>query len=107
MKVIYIADDGTHFDNELECVTHEWFLTHRAINDIEFLDKNGNWLGDFLSEDTYNNVMKIVIPNRAAMHDFIDLAQYTGFCAYADIDSMGTWVWDDKRSQFVRETTVK
>lgn len=103
MTIVYIADDGTHFDDEWECRQYEWLQAHRAINDVEFFDKDGDWLEDALSLDTYNNAMKIVIPNRAAAHDFVALAQYTGFCAYADVNSAGTWVWDSEQHQFVKE----
>lgn len=103
MTIVYVADDGTHFDDEWECKQYEWLLNHRAINDVQFLDKDGDWLEDIFSEDTYNNVMKIVIPDWPAVYAFIALEHYTGFCAYAGIDSTGIWVWDNERGRFVKE----
>ena len=103
MTIVYIADDGTHFDNEWECKDYEWLLTHRAINDVQFLDKDGDWLEDIFSEDAYNNVRRIIAPNVASVHALVDLERYTGFCAYADIDGVGTWVWHNEHGRFEKE----
>ena len=103
MRIVYIADDGTHFDDEYECRDYEWMQRHRALNDVVIFDKDGNWLKDIFSEDTYSKAMKIVVPNRAASLAFIDLAQYTGFCTYEDINRAGIWVWDEEQVCFVKK----
>ena len=100
MTVIYIAKDGKQFNDEFECINYEWLLDHPSIIKAVFLDKEANKLGDFFSEDTYNNVVTIVVPDTNTLRDFCALARYTGFCAYLDIDRTGTWVWNNTTYNF-------
>lgn len=100
MKIIYVANDGKQFDNEVECLSYEWLQDHPLLSGVEFLDENGDRLYDLLSEDTYNNVVTIIIPNANVYREFRALARYTGYCAYADIDYAGTWVWNNRAGNF-------
>jgi hypothetical protein len=92
MEILYIADDGTQFKNRRKCENYEWRLNHPHLNKIKFLDAAGNpLLSDPLEEITYNATETIIIPDEAALQDLRDLGDYTGFCEYSDIDSIGTW----------------
>lgn len=92
MKILYIADDGTSFEDEWECTDYEWRLAHPHLNEIKFLNaKEIPLLSDPLEDITYNNTETVIIPNKEALQDLQDLANYTGFCEYLDIDSIGTW----------------
>lgn len=102
MTVIYIADDGTQFNNEWDCEAYEWKLNHPHIKDILIFDKNGNKFEDNLSEDAYNYSTKIVISNEDTLRTIQDIASYTGYCAYESIDSIGEWTYDDKKDAFVK-----
>ncbi len=92
MKILYIADDGTQFENEHECTDYEWRLAHPHLNEIKFLNAAGEpILSDPLEEITYDNTETVIIPNEEALQTLQDLADYTGFCEYYDINSIGTW----------------
>ena len=39
MKIIYIADDGTQFDDEYACKDYEWKLNHPHLKDVHIFDK--------------------------------------------------------------------
>ena len=95
MRVVYIADDGKEFDDEWECKDYEWKLNHHHLNDVRLYDKDEMRLRDIFSEDTYNNVVKIIVPNNYAATDMKELANYTGYCYYAHITEAGTWVFEE------------
>ena len=102
MKVIYIADDGKEFDNEFDCQHYEWILNHPYLKDICFYDKDNNALDNILLQETYETTERIVISNKDALNDLLELANYTGFCAYGDIVECGEWVFDYKKGTFVK-----
>lgn len=102
MKVIYIADDGKEFDDELACEDYEWKLNHPHFKDVHFYDEDGNELDDVFSEGTYNKTEKIVIPNNDALNDFQDFAEYTGFCCYDGVVDCGEWNFDNDTAEFVK-----
>ena len=92
MKILYIADDGTQFEDEWECADYEWRLTHPHLKEIKFLNAAGELLlSDPLKEITYNNAETVIVPNEEALQDLQDMTDYTGFCEYNDINSIGTW----------------
>lgn len=97
MKTLYIADDGTQFENKWKCADYEWKLAHPHLSEIRFLNAAGELLlSDPLEETTYNNTETVIVPNEAALQDLQELADYTGFCEYSDIDSIGTWKHNGK-----------
>lgn len=105
MKVIYVADDGTQFDDRYECEYYEWVLNHPSLKEIVFYDEDGNVLADIFSQDTYEYTMKIFVPTDEAAKELSGLGRYAGFCAYENIDSAGTWVWkvfDRLNGKFVK-----
>ncbi len=102
MTVIYIADDGTQFDNEWDCEAYEWKLNHPHLKDILIFDENGNKFEDIMAEDTYNYSAKIVITSDDALQAIQDLESYTGYCCYGSIDSIGEWVFDKRKETFVK-----
>lgn len=101
MKIIYIADDGTQFDNEFDCEAYEWRLNHPHLKDIILLDKDGNRFEDAFSEEAYNYSEKIIITSYEALKDLQDLEDYTGYCCYADINEVGEWRFDKAKERFV------
>lgn len=110
MRVVYIADDETQFDNEFECEHYEWILNHPHLKDVCCYDKDDNELKDIMAEHTYTYSMKIVVPTDEAAKDLQDLADYTGYCYYAHITKNGTWVFEEKGTdgKFVKvETETK
>ena len=93
MRVLYIADDGTEFDNEWDCGDYEWRQNHKALNSIIFLDENNNVLNDPMSDETYNNAETIVVPTDEAAKELRELGEYCGWF-YDSIISAGTWVFN-------------
>lgn len=67
MKIIktYVADDGTRFDNEYDCITHEEILRSNQFSDTAFLfDKQGNKLP--LTCDAFGDAYFIVCKTKEA-----------------------------------------
>ena len=95
MKIIYIADDGKQFDDEFECEHYEWILRHPSLKEIVCYNEDGEVLEDIFAQDTYEYSMKIVVPTDEAAKELYELGRYMGFCCYEDIDSAGTWIWED------------
>lgn len=60
MRIVYIADDGTQFDDEWDCRDYEFRKT-LDLSDIEVYDENGIRLMDIFDEDTYNKAMKVIV----------------------------------------------
>lgn len=100
MKVVYycIAEDGTIFGDEWDCEDYEWKLAHKeALDKVEFYDKNGTKLCDWISNDTYNSVQKIIVSDKESIQALHELAQYTGYCLYEEITETGTWVFVENK----------
>ena len=102
MRVVYIADDGTKFDDEFECTDYEWKQSHPLLQYIKMYDKNGNRLTDLFSEETYGNVTRIFIESEEEAKALRELSNYTGFCCYESVNSSGLWLFDEKDERFVR-----
>ena len=101
MRVLYIAEDNTEFDNETECMDYEWKLKHPHIDEIKCFDAEGNVLDDIMSIDTYGACMKIFVPTEECVKELYELTQYTGFYCYAQIEEPGTYNYIDKDEMFV------
>lgn len=103
MRILYIADDGSYFDNEYDCEAYEFRLNHPHLKDVHIFDKDGTEFEDVFSDDAYNYSAKIVVTSEAALKDLQALEHYTGYCCYSDIVQIGTWVWDERKERFVME----
>ena len=101
MRTIYVADDGTEFDDEISCMDYEWTLNH-PLNNICFYDEDDNVLTNIFSEDTYEKTERIVVLNKASLRSLHELAKYTGFCCYEDINECGEWVFNQIKCGFVK-----
>lgn len=105
MRVIYIADDGTQFDDVFKCEDYEWRLNHPGSNDVHMFDANGNELPNILTEKTYDNVMVVVAESEEALDALKALADYTGYCDYYDITSVGKWRFNNIIGEFIKVDT--
>lgn len=105
MRTIYIADDGTQFDNEFDCEDYEWKLSHPNLKDVHIFDKDGNEFEDIFSEDAYNYSSKIVVSSDEAAKEMQDLANFTGYCYYEHINKAGEWIFDDSKEEFIEVST--
>ena len=101
MKTIYIAYDGTQFNDEYACEDYEWKLDHPHLKDVHIFDKDGSEFEDIFSEDTYSYSDKIVVTSIEAVNDLQELSIYTGYCCYKSIDKVGTWKYDEEKERFV------
>ena len=104
MKIIYIADDGTQFDNEFKCEDYEWKLKHTNIKDAHAFNKDGIEFEDIFSEDTYNYSTKIIVSSDEAARELQELCNYTGYVCYKSINKAGEWIFDDRQETFVEVT---
>ena len=77
-KTIYIADDGTEFDNEDECLRYESKIALSELGDrILFFDENRRPLE--LSCDNYEKCFYIVIKDESAISHFISTMEDEGY----------------------------
>lgn len=106
MKVIYIADDGTEFNDECDCEQYEWLQSHKDLEKVLFYNSNGIQHKNYFSQDDYDTTDKIIVQTDSALNDLKCLADYTGFCSYGDITSCGTWVfsYDTGNYGFIKES---
>ena len=91
MKIVYIADDGTEFDNYYKCDKYEFLLKYPRVQDIVFLDIIGNEISYPMTKAGYIGVETIIVPDQEAADQLSESAWYTGFRGYEDITSAGTW----------------
>lgn len=104
MRTVFIADDGTQFDDEWDCKDYEF----RKSLDLDSIEIYGKYRTryDPLSEDGYNKAVKIIVKTERAVSDLHKIAKYTGFTLYEDVNSVGTWIFkehDAFRQEFVKE----
>lgn len=99
MRTVYIADDGTQFDNKYECETYEFNLTISDHN-LKFYDASGTLL-DYPITDShiYNLSDKVIVPDEQSLDvlrkvsDYV--SDYNGWCEFDDIDSIGIWMYQN------------
>ena len=104
MRIVYIADDGTQFDDEWDCRDYE-FRKGLDLCDIEVYDENGLRLMNIFDEDNYYKAAKVIVKTERAVSDLRKIVDYTGFMEYGCIVSPGVWVSED--SPDVAESFVK
>lgn len=107
MRIEYVADDGKRFETEEDCRFYEFRLSLSAsINDIQFYDKYNRLIepkeNDLFSEEFYGSVYRIYIPDQDAVTALLKVADYTGFCCYADIYSTGFWTFNEEKETFIK-----
>lgn len=103
MRTVFIADDGTEFDDEWDCKDYE-FRKSLDFEGIEMYDKYGTRYDPY-SERGYNKVVKIIVKTEEAVTVLNKIAKYTGFVLYEDVNSIGTWIFKehDSHQEFVKE----
>lgn len=103
MRILYIADDDTIFDNEFDCEEYE-FMKHVTLDlfDTVFFDENKQPMKNIhsvISEELYNTVWCIYVPTLEAAKAMQEVGDYTGF-AYNNISEAGFWAWNDETQSF-------
>ena len=107
MRVIYIAEDGTLFDNEWDCEHYEFRASLKGLKDIVCLDEDGEILYDLFSQDTYNYGNVISVLTDDALKTLHKIANYCGWCLWDDIDSIGTWSFKEDNRPFCEGKFIK
>lgn len=91
-----MANDGSFFSNEDECIRYEMNL---ILADTTLRVYKGNKrLKDLLSDDTHNYCTKVVVPDQDALLDLNMIKDYSG--CYYGIDSVGTWKYNDENDKW-------
>lgn len=108
MRVVYIANDGKEFDDEIDCLTYEEYSSYDKLYDIEIFDADGYNLyiekNDW-GEYAYNNSQTVVVHNEEELKELHRLADYTGWGEWEKITSPGIWEFtkfDYLNSEFVK-----
>lgn len=104
MKIIYQADDGTTFDDRHSCIQYEFICSIStvplpAMKDKDNYDIDYSFL-DLISDNLFNSVYLIEIETQEQVDLMNKIYNFAGF--YDDIDSIGTWVYSDSLSKFVK-----
>ena len=100
MQIIYKSDDGLLFDTEFDCIVHEFNCLLKTVN-IRVYDKKGHRLDNIASEDIYNKVHRVVICNEEELAVLERIRTFMGI--YLDINSVGTWIWNDDKGVFIKK----
>lgn len=96
---LYKSCDGKIFDNERDCWKHEQDIINKTT-DLRVYKRNRNRIYDPSNESDYNESYRVVIPNESALRDIKQICQEYGF--YGDIDSIGTWYYDEDNGRWVK-----
>lgn len=102
MKIIYVADDGTSFDDEFKCMDYEFISNHPHLKDVHIYDEYGVERENLLSDETYFCVDTVIVSTQDSLNDLHSLAEYMGHLSYGDIDSIGRWVFNSRQETFVK-----
>lgn len=86
MRTVYIADDGTEFESEIECIQYERKLSsllHELQNGIYAYDEQGNFLdlGNWDAEEleyAFELITYIKFDNQKAIDVFVEKANDFG-----------------------------
>ena len=101
MTVIYKANDGKEFNNEIDCINYECKV---KLGNSRFYDYNNNDITDkVFEEETYFKVNKIVVDNDVSAEAIRELGKDFGFCNYSDIISAGIWIWNYNTNLFEKQ----
>lgn len=95
----YKSCDGKIFDSEDDCWKHEQDIINKTT-DIRIYRRNRARIRDIFSEEDYNESYRVVIPNDSALLDMKKIQQWYGF--YIEIDSIGTWRYDEDNGRWVK-----
>jgi hypothetical protein len=93
MKIIYESFDGIQFENEIDCIEHEWRKDHPLLNNILMYEDGGTPITNPLDEDNYFKCVKVIVHSDEEVATLHDLVEFTGFEEYERIDSPGIWRW--------------
>ena len=96
MKTIFIADDGTQFDDFDKCEEYETIQKHQKMFDIIFADENGTEYtlnkDDPFNDLTYHKAWKVVIKTQEELDELAFLASECGWIKFEQITDLGTWI---------------
>lgn len=110
MRTVYIAEDGTEFNDAFNCEFYEWKLRHPYLREIKCYDNQDNPIDNITEESAYDKCEKVIVPTMQSLNDLHALADYMGFTLYNDIKSTGTWVYDEHATPwygFVKQTSLQ
>ena len=109
MKILYKADDGTIFNDEISCRHYE---INSELNSsyggksITCYDKHNNIIKnpDFLSIELYETAERIYVGTEESVQYLTKIADLTGFICYADIYSPGFWSFNYDAETYIKES---
>lgn len=79
----YVANDGTEFENEYECLDYERTEGMKAIKGVKFFFENGKEITEYSNlEDLLNRSYFIIITDRNDFDKFEDLLYDEFDCNY-------------------------
>lgn len=91
-KTIYIAEDGTEFDDDFDCKKYELELQGKGLNIICLdRDKDPIKLGDT------GDVFYVNLPTQRCVEYFNKIAEYYG---YPTIETIGEWFYDESQEEW-------
>ena len=110
MRILYIAEDGKQFDDELSCRLYEEDMTvlvgetKKLLSEIKLFDKYGRKIdkSDFLSEELYETIEALSIPSDKHAEALRRVGEVTGYLCYKDITSGGYWEFKQDAFTYVK-----
>lgn len=99
MKTIYIAEDGTPFENRSDCESHELKLKTKQMKNQIFGWNADHEPIDYTSETFMESIFYLVCLTDEAADAFIERNMVDGYGAYG-VDGAGTFYWDEEHSEW-------
>ncbi len=96
MKTLYIADDGTEFDNKTQCQDYEWNLQFQGKDEvISGLDKKGKKIKfSDRNDDFCERVMVVKLDTKEAVDCFKERSGNEGFSCDG-ITKPSIYIWGE------------
>lgn len=102
MKVVYIADDGTEFNNEIECKSYE-YESNIKNNTIIMLNKEGDKL-DSSNDMNIEHCYYIKVKTNKDLEILQKIYDYTGFTVPYEI---GEFYYGENDSWYLIDNRIK
>ena len=108
MREVFIADDGTEFDDEWDCMEYEWICEYGPeLDKIKFFDCDNKQLVWNKDDEFYYSLNRVELETEEEFNALHELAKGCGWCAlFESITGPGIWVYSVSSAKYEPENTV-
>ena len=96
MKIVYIAEDGKTFDNQIDCELYEKSINYKAMYNIKFIDIAKRLYkispDDPYNDNIYQDAWEVILKDFDQVRAIQFLAEECGWCEFESLTEPGIWV---------------